>query len=169
MKWRVVTDKNQGIIETILAIEDLFPNKLRYNESEVRDNLQNQNNINIIAEDDDGNIIGYILLIPHKEAVEYLREDDPLLEYNCIKTGYLDQIVVAKKLGVDRYKVFNYLIKCLTIEAKKRGVEQWSAHVAKPIDVIIMRKYNGKIFTNKTRTVKMLSYDGIFVYMEGLP
>ena len=169
MKCLVVTDKDLGIVETILAMEDLFPNKLRYRESEVRANLKNPYNINVIATNDDGNIIGYTLLIPHEDAVEYLKEDDPLMEYNYKKTGYLDQIAVVTNQGIDKYKVFNNLFECLAIEFQKRGFEQWSAHVAIPIDVIIRRKYNGKILTNKTRSVTMPSYDGIFVYMEGLP
>jgi hypothetical protein len=169
MKCLVVTDKDPGIFETIVALEDLFPNKLRYRESEVRNNLKSPYNINIIAANDDGNIIGYILLIPHEEAVEYLKEDDPLMEYNYKKTGYIDQIAVVTNPGIDKYKVFNNLIECLTRESEKRGFEQWSAHLAIPIDVIIRRKFNGKILTNKTRSVTMPSYDGIFVYMEGLP
>jgi hypothetical protein len=169
MKGLVVTNKDRGMVEAILAIEDLFPKKLMYGESDIRDNLENKNNMNIIAEDDDGNIIGYALFIPHEDAVKFLRTDDPLMEYNYKKTAYLDQIAVVKDIGVDRYLVFNFLLECLGIEAIKRGYEQWSSHIAIPIDIIIRKKYNGKIFTKKTRQVKMPSYDGIFIYMEGLP
>ena len=66
MKGLVVTNKDRRMVEAILAIEDLFPKKLMYGESDIRDNLENKNNMNIIAEDDDGNIIGYALFIPHE-------------------------------------------------------------------------------------------------------
>ena len=46
MKGFVVTDKNKGMVEAILTMEDLFPKKLMYGESDVRDNLNNKNNTN---------------------------------------------------------------------------------------------------------------------------
>lgn len=168
MKARIVTDKDPGMVEAILAMEKLFPKKIGYGEWDVWDNLQNLNNTNLIIEDDKGNIIGYGLFIPQVEAVEYLKDEDPLMSNDCSNMAYVDQIAVIKECREGSHAVLSFLLEALIIEGKKKGYERWSSHVAMGLNLLVERTYKNSIVKEKTRTVKMPSYEYLFVYMEGV-
>jgi hypothetical protein len=162
MKARLVDDKEKGMIEAIFKMEGLFPKKIEYGEWDVWDNLQNPNNMNIIAEED-GEIIGYVLCIPQSEAVAYLKNDDPLMK-DCPNMGYVDQIaVVEDKRGGE---VFRFLVNELAVEGRKRGYTKWSSHLMKGMESALRHMYEGKIITE--RETKMSTYGEYdLVYMEG--
>jgi predicted GNAT superfamily acetyltransferase len=159
---RLVTDKEEGMVQAILRLEGLFPEKIGYGEWDVWDNLQNPNNMNIVAEDG-GEIIGYVLCIPQEEAVAYLKKDDPFME-NCGDRCYVDQIaVVEDKRGG---KAFRFLVAELAVEAKKRGFTKWSSHLLAELEGVLQRMYEGKV--TLIRKTKMSAYgDHELVYMEG--
>ncbi|MEI8343534.1 MAG: hypothetical protein WCF93_01125 [Candidatus Moraniibacteriota bacterium] len=165
MRSRIVTDKDAGMVEAILAMEQLFPKKIGYGEWDVWDNLQNLNNMNIIAENDNGDIIGYILCIPQNEAVEYLKEDDPVME-KSEDMVYVDQIAVARNEREGEHVVFKFLVEALSEEAKKRGVKKWSSHLVMGINLIIGQMYSGRVVSQ--RRLKMVKYGNYpLVYMVG--
>ncbi len=167
MKSRIVTDKDPGMVKAILAMEDLFPKKVGYGEWDVWDNLQNLNNMNIIVEDDDGNIIGYTLCIPQVEAVEYLKDEDPLMT-KSIDMAYVDQVAILKECREGSHAVLSFLLEALMVEGRKKGYKKWSSHIVMGLNLLIERIYKSSIIKEKTRTVKMPSYDCSFVYMEGV-
>lgn len=163
MQARLVNDKERGMVEAILAMENLFPEKMGYGEWDIWDNLQNPNNLNIIAEED-SEIIGYVLGIPQEEAVVYLKNDDPLME-NCREACYVDQIAVVedKRGGA----ILRLLIFELSVQAQKKGFTKWTSHLMVGMEGIIRRMYKGKIILE--RKTKMLAYgDYDLIYMEGL-
>lgn len=162
MNARLVDDKEKGMVEAILKMESLFPEKIRYGEWDVWDNLQNPNNMNIIAEEE-SEIIGYVLVIPQVEAVGYLKDDDPLME-NCREMVYVDQIaVVEDKRGGE---AFRFLVKELLVEAQKRGFEKWSSHLMVGLGDVLRRMFEGKIILE--RKTRMSAYgDHDLIYMEG--
>lgn len=162
MNARLITDKDEGMVAAILNLQNLFPNKVEYDEWNVWDNLQNLNNMNIIVEESE-EIIGYVLGIPQGEAVEYLKKDDPMIE-NCCEMFYVDQIAVIK----DRRdgKVFRYLVDQIAIEAKKRGYTKWSSHLMRGMENALRKMYEGKII--RERQTRMAAYGNHeLVYMEG--
>jgi len=159
---RLVNDKDEGMVEAILKMERLFPEKIGYGEWDVWDNLQNKKNMNIIVEEE-GEIIGYILCIPQNEAVAYLKKDDPLMK-NCQEMCYADQIAIIedKRGGA----VFRFLIKELSAEAKKKGFTKWSSHLMGGLEVVFRRMYKGRIIAE--RKLRMPAYgDYDLIYMEG--
>lgn len=162
MKARLVDDKEDGMVKAILAMESLFPEKVGYGEWDVWDNLQNPNNMNIIAEEA-GEIIGYVLCIPQEEAVAYLKDDDPLME-NCREICYLDQIAVVE--GKRGGAVLRFLIEELSVQAQKRGFTKWSSHFMAGMEGIARRMYGGRIILE--RKTKMIAYgDYDLIYIEG--
>lgn len=162
MRARLVNDKETGMVEAILAMENLFPEKIGYGEWDVWDNLQNSNNINIVIEDDNGRIIGYLLAIPQVEAVGYLKDEDPLLSVKD-RMYHVDQVAVVedKRNGF----VFRRLVKEMVVEVKKRGGNMLSTYVLDGMSSVIEQ-----MFPNVTekRTTKLPSYgDHNLIYMEG--
>jgi hypothetical protein len=160
---RIVNDKEEGMTENILEMEKLFPDKINYESWDVWDNLQNPNNINLVVEEED-KIIGYVLAIPQEEAVEYLKEEDPLMKI-CAEMCYIDQVAVVKdkRGGI----VFSFLLEELAIEAQKRGFKKWSSHVIVGLEGVIRRKYREKIISERKTTMPSYgNYD--LIYMEGI-
>ena len=166
MKARLVHIKEAGIVETILAMESIFPQKLGYGRTQVIENLENPNNVNIVAENDNG-VIGYILGIPHNDAVTFFKEDDPLMSDNSDgKLIYVDQIAVIMSEQDSEHAVFKFLVKSFAYEVKKKGFDKWSGHLAMGLNFIIGAMYEGRILAR--RRVKLPCYDNLpFVYMEG--
>lgn len=154
MKARLVNDKEEGMVKAILAMENLFPEKIAYGEWDVWDNLQNPNNINIVIEEDDGRIIGYILAIPQIEAVGYLREEDPLL---LVKDGmyHIDQIVVIEERR--NGSIFRRLLEETMIETRKRGGDKLSAYVlVGGLSASVERIFRGRVI--EKRFTRLPSY-----------
>lgn len=151
------------MVEAILKLESLFPRKIGYGEWDVWDNLQNPNNMNIIVEED-GRIIGYVLCIPQKEAIAYLKNDDPLMQ-NRHEMCYVDQIAIVedKRGGA----VFTFIVDNLAVEAEKRGFKRWSTHIMAGLEGALKEALRGRIIT-KERKTRMSSYgDYDLIYMEG--
>jgi len=152
LRARLVNDKEEGMVAAILAMEKLFPEKIEYGEWDVWDNLQNPNNINVIIEDDDGRIVGYILAIPQAEAVGYLKDEDPLLQ-DREGMYHVDQVaVVEDKRGGS---VFRRLVKEMIVEVKRRGGRKLSSYIMNGLSNVIERMFEN--ITEK-RAVKLLSY-----------
>jgi predicted GNAT superfamily acetyltransferase len=163
MKARLIDDKEKGMVEAILKMEGLFPQKIGYGEWDVWDNLQNLNNMNLIVEDD-GEIIGYVLCIPQKEAIGYLKNDDPLMQ-DCHEMCYVDQIaIVEDKRG---RAVFTFILDNLAVEAEKRGFKRWSTHIMAGLEGALKQALRGRTITEERKT-RMSSYGNYdLVYMEG--
>lgn len=161
MKARLINDQERGMVEAILAMENLFPEKIGYGEWDVWDNLQNANNINVIIEDDNGRIIGYLLAIPQVEAVGYLKEEDSLLS---VKDGmyHVDQVAVVedRRNGV----VFRRLIHEMIAEVKKRGGSTLSSYIMAGMSSAIEQMFKN---ITERRATRLPSYgDHDLIYME---
>jgi hypothetical protein len=159
----LVTDKDEGIKETVLELQRLFPKGIEYGDWDVWDNLQNLNNINLVAEDDDGQIIGYTLVISQTEAVGYLKEkDDPLIE-DCAEMCHVDQLVVVK----DRRggEVVRLLIEEIIVESQKRGYKKGSSYLVMELTGTLRRMFKGKII--RERNVRLDRYGNHdLIYLE---
>lgn len=162
MESRLVTDKDEGMVEAILKLESLFPQKIGYGEWDVWDNLQNINNINIVIEED-GRIVGYMLAIPQAEAVGYLKEEDPLIT-NKDGMYHADQGVVVedKRNGI----IFRRLIGEIMIEVRKRGGNSLSSYMlAGGLSTAVEKFFEGHILGK--RTARLPSYgDHDLTYIE---
>jgi hypothetical protein len=162
LKARLITDKDEKAEKIVRKLQKLFPEKVGYGDWDVWDNLQNPNNINIVAEED-GKSIGYILCIPQEEAYRYLKELDPQIS-NDPKMCYVDQICITEEKRDG--KAFIFLIKELEKEALKRGYVKWSSHLMRGMETVLRRMYAGKIISE--RETKMPAYGNHdLVYMEG--
>ena len=119
--------------------------------------------MNLIVEDD-GEIIGYVLCIPQKEAIAYLKNDDPLMQ-DCHEMCYVDQIaIVEDKRG---RAVFTFILDNLAVEAEKRGFKRWSTHIMAGLEGALKQALRGRAIT-KERKTRMTAYgEHDLVYMEG--
>ncbi len=166
MKARLVGIKDPGILEIILGMESIFPQELGYGEEDVIRNLSNSRNFNIIVENDNGEPIGYILGIPHTDAVISLGHDDPIMENHDGRKIYVDQLAVVADERDSEHVVFKFLVSSLAKEAKRAGYERWSAHLAMGLQFIIDEMYRGRIIAS--RRVRLASCGNLpFAYREG--
>lgn len=162
---RLVNDKEEGIVDFVLSMQNFFPTKLNYGDWDVWDNLQNPRNINLLLEND-GTTIGYCLAIPQDEAVDYLKKEDPLMAMDS-EMYYVDQVVVipAKR----QRGAFKLLVNDLIKEAKKRGIKKLSSHLTteEGLNRLILFMFNDKVTFTKRRMVKLPSYgDHLLEYFE---
>lgn len=162
---KLVGVDDPGMVEAILNLEKLFPERLDYGEEDVRKNLADPENMNIVALNGNNEIIGYILCIPHNRMAVDLKNEDPLMRTCSDKTGYIDQIAVIGSMR-ERLTVFKFLIESLAVEGSKRGYVRWSSHLIGGLEGPIRGMYKGKVILQR-KTV-MPSYGGnVFTYMEG--
>jgi len=91
-----------------------------------KDQFLNPRNINIICQNENGLIIGYILAKPHNEAMQDYLVEDPAMKKSETGMFYVDNVNVdetasGKSLGIR-------LINKMILESHKRGVSRFSMH-----------------------------------------
>jgi hypothetical protein len=106
-----------------------------------KDQFMNPKNINIVYQDENGLMMGYILARPHNEVVQDYLEADSAITKSGIEMFYVDHVnvdetVSGKSLGMN-------LIIELVKESNKRGVSRFSMHcrVINGLSKIIQRKF----------------------------
>lgn len=106
-----------------------------------RDQFLNPENINIICQNEDDVIVGYILAKPHNEAVHDYMEEDPAMTKCSIKMFYVDIVIVDKSASGKSFglKLIIEMIK----ESNRRGVFRFSMHcrVINGLSRIIQHKF----------------------------
>jgi len=115
------------ILRDILFIEhNCFPKEWIYDDAGeyYKKMLENKNNINILLKDQ-GKSLGYLLAIPHNEAVSELKNDDPGLKEDSMRY-YIDTVGILSEFREKGY--FSIMFECLASECKKRGINKISMH-----------------------------------------
>jgi|GEM_PF-6218440 len=76
----VMNDLPPEVAEQIIGMEEmLFPEALRWDEEEFRNTL-NSSTPKVVAYDENGNVIGYIISEKHNDILDELRKADPDIE-----------------------------------------------------------------------------------------
>jgi ribosomal protein S18 acetylase RimI-like enzyme len=76
----VLNELPDDVLEQIVGMEgELFPEALRWNEDEFRTTLSSPTP-KVVAYDENGRVIGYIISQKHNDAYGELKEDDPDME-----------------------------------------------------------------------------------------
>ncbi|MFA6383230.1 MAG: GNAT family N-acetyltransferase [Parcubacteria group bacterium] len=105
----------------------------------------NPRNINIVYQNEEGLITGFILARPHNEAVlDYLVED-PKMTKSDTGMFYIDHVGVDESVS-GKFLGLHLIIEMIK-EANKRGVFRFSAHcrVINGLSKVIQRKFRAGV------------------------
>jgi len=166
LKTEVAYNNDENMVKDIISIKGTsFPSGWEYSDAQeyYSEMLKHMNNVNIFLKNDEKRI-GYLLAIPHNNAVIELRNDDPLMRKDASRY-YLETVAILpeyrKKNG------FSSLLKTLKQELEKRGVHNISLHarVANDFSLIIQKKLK---ITHVRRIVrwKYCNYEEPVDYIE---
>ncbi len=138
----VVDDYDDEVLKDILFINrNVFPNGWQYHDAEdyYKNRLQNKNSIHILLKDD-GNRVGYLHAIPHNEAVEELKNDDPAMSEDE-NAYYIETVGILPAFRKKRG--FSKMLAAFINESKKRGITKFSLHarVNNKFSEIIQKKF----------------------------
>jgi len=141
MQAEVVKTFDADVLQNILSIErSSFPKAWIYDKAEEYYGrmLSAKANINILLTET-GQKIGYLLAIPHNDAVKDLSSDDPKMEGDLLKY-YIETIAIRAEYRGK--KGFSILLGKLIEECKKRGIHKISMHarVSNHLSEIIQKK-----------------------------
>lgn len=140
LKAEVVRGFDKNVLEDIVLINrKSFPKGWAYSDAEeyYTEMLKNENNIHIILKDN-GERIGYLLAIPHNNALRELKNDDPFMEEDALRY-YVE--VVAVLPDFRGKKGFSEILKKLREELKEKGIYKLSMHarVSNNFNMIIQK------------------------------
>jgi ribosomal protein S18 acetylase RimI-like enzyme len=129
-------------LKDILFIErHSFPIEWAYTDAEqyYREMLLKEDNIHIFLKDN-GNRIGYLLAIPHNDAVKELKKDDPQMEEDS-KRYYIETVTILPEFR--GRKGFSEILKRLIEQSKIKGNNiSLHARVENGFSTIIQKKLN---------------------------
>jgi len=150
-------------VKEILKLEPFFPLNIREGEDKTREHLNEPSCINIILKKDN-RIVGYILAIPHNDAVKELQNDDTEMREDSNRY-YIDKVVVAPEYR--KGLVLLKLVYATFEEGVRRGINKFSSHVLSTNGLNkLMTRIFGKQLTER-RKVSLAIYDNApFEYME---
>lgn len=109
-----------------------------------REALENPENINVFLKEG-GELVGYLLAIPHKQAYEDLKKDDPKMPKDSSRF-YVETIEVLPnhRIGKGAFK----MILAMIDEAGKRGTNKFSMHIRVENGLSrLVQKYFGRMIT----------------------
>ncbi len=154
-KTEVVHELNEEILNGILRVNrGSFPTNWIYYDAEeyYRDMLKKRENIHIVLKYDES-IVGYLLAIPHNEAVKELTNDDPEMKNDPMKYYIETTGILPEYRGK---KGFSKILDTLILECKKKGIAKLSLHarVETGLSMIIQTKFKA----NEVRRVKEWRY-----------
>ncbi len=138
----IITEVDETLLTDILLINSRsFPSEWEYKDSRnyYERKLMDKKNINIILKDNEARI-GYLLAIPHNDAVMELKKDDPEMKVEK-DIYYIETVGILPKFrgrgGAS--KIFDTLVE----ECTRRGVFKISMHarVINGFSSIIQRKF----------------------------
>lgn len=133
---------NEILSDVLLIERNSFPKKWEYEDAEeyYENMLKNKNNINIFL-NDNGKRVGYLLAIPHNDAVKELKNDDPELKEDPMKY-YIETIAILPELRGK--KGLPKMLEKLIDECKYRGINKISMHarVNNRLSEIIQNKFS---------------------------
>lgn len=123
----VINSFNEGVLNDVMNIKrHSFPEEWQFDdaESDFSEKLKDNDNINIFLKSDDKRV-GYLLSIPHNNAVRELKDDDTEMSednhrYYIYTIGIIPQY---RHIGG-----LSELLKTFVEECKKRGVQKASLH-----------------------------------------
>jgi ribosomal protein S18 acetylase RimI-like enzyme len=162
-QFEVLHSNSEELVKEILELEPFLPLNIQDTEEGIRENLNNRSYINIILKKDN-RIIGYILSIPHNEAVRELKNDDMQMKEDDGRY-YIDQIVVHPDFR--KGMILLKLVYATFEEGVRRGFNKFSSHVLATdgLNKLMKRKF-GKQLTEQ-RMVNLPIYNNApFEYME---
>jgi len=130
---------DENIIRDIILIKEAsFPLGWEYGDAQeyYSEMFKNKNNINILLKDD-GKRIGYLLAIPHNDAVAELKRDDQLIGEDALRY-YLETVAILPEYR--KKKGFSLLLETLKQELEERKVRNISLHARIAFSLIIQKK-----------------------------
>jgi hypothetical protein len=152
-----VTEVIQGYSDTVLqeilmVSRDAEPESWRYPNAEeyYGESLRNENTIHILLRRNQ-RPIGYLLAIPHNDAVhdEELRQADPDLTEDPDRL-YIETMEIIPEYGRSLVggRLCLMMLRCLVAETGKRGINRFSMHarVTNGLNQAL-RKINGDMLT----------------------
>lgn len=122
----IISEYNSQILADILNIDkESFEKQYDDVEEYYKEALENKDNINVILRDGE-KVVGYLLAIPHNDAVEDLKSADPEFKEDKERL-YVETIAVHPeyRIGGGAFKMIFTMIE----EAGKRGINKFSMHV----------------------------------------
>jgi ribosomal protein S18 acetylase RimI-like enzyme len=153
--------------DIVLINQESFPRGWAYSDAKeyYTQMLRNEGNIHIILKQD-GERIGYLLAIPHNNAVKELQNDDIYMREDSLRY-YIE--VVAILPNFRGRKGFSALLKRLEEELGKRGIYKLSMHARVLNNFSRIIQNNLKI--NQIRRIqewKYYNYEEPTDYIEGI-
>ena len=138
---KVVIHGDENIVKAIVSNnQGSFPSGWEYADAAkyYAELFEKKNSINIILKDNE-KIIGHLLAIPHNDAVDELKTDDPAMRKDA--SGYYIE-TVAILPGHRGKKGLSAMLETLKDELKKRGINNISLHarVSNDFTKIIQKK-----------------------------
>ncbi len=134
----------------------------------LKEDLEDTRSIVIVANNEKGEICGYLLAIEHNHACELFKDFDPLLQEDP-KRYYVDLLEIVEELKNPKVPI--NLILSMVQEAAKRGIFGFSMHIRASLSEKFMHLIRKRIHTN-VRQVRKVSGNWYgsaeeFVYIEG--
>lgn len=131
MEIKILEAFDEKVLREILALDtEAFPAGWQYEDAEgyYKRKLESKQNINIVAVDK-GKVMGYMLVVPHNEMVEELKEDDPEMGLDPERL-YVEtmQIHPDYRHGLGGGKIFTRMLTAAVEEARKRTMTGFSLH-----------------------------------------
>lgn len=162
--FEVIHTADEKFIKELLAMQDkAYPEGWQYADAEdyYRKMIQDPENLNIILKEKE-KLIGYILAIPHNNAMTELKEVDPLMAEDS-ERFYIETMEmlpeIQKTLGGG--KLFFRMLGKLFAEAEKRGIHKFSMHARVSTGLSnSVQRYFGKMMTEVRRIEKWPFYNG---------
>lgn len=142
MQTDIVKAFDPAVLQTILQIlRNSFPEEWIYDDAEEYYGrmLRSPKSINILLKDSERKV-GYLLAIPHNDAVEELKEDDPEMKEDP-SAYYIETVGILPEYR--NKKGLPLMLQTLIDECKKRGINKISLHarVSNHLSEIIQKKY----------------------------
>jgi hypothetical protein len=127
LKVEILQGFDESAVKDVVSIiHNSFPTEWPYGHAEEYDGraVWNKNNVHIILRDDEKRV-GYLLAIPHNDAVNELKSDDPLMEHDST-AYYVEALAIV--LGYRGKRGLLELLRALREALEKRGIFKISIH-----------------------------------------
>lgn len=166
-----ITEFDEKILDSIVEIEnDCFPKEWNLWESEevmrkyYSEALKDEKAISVILKDSE-KVVGYILAVPHDEAVSDLIDYDPEMKEDEGRY-YIETAGILQKYKGIRGAVDLNIAICE--EAKKRGVTKFSCHARKAnkLNERLKKLFEGMITKSRNIDKWGPAGDESFEYLE---
>lgn len=155
LETHVAGNDEKNLVNDIVAINNkAFPVGWRYGEDKeyYREMIKSKDNLAILLQDGE-KTVGFLLAIPHHNAVLELKDDDPLMSEDTSRY-YIETIAILPE-----YRGRNgssAMLKALGQELGKRGYVNISLHARAVFSAIV----RNKLRATKIRPVKKWKYCG---------